>query len=276
MSFQNPETVSFQINPPKDEIISTVPSAEVIYSNTSVIIPSTGGLSGSLSDSQDIVEVSGSQMPPLRIAVPHEDATDASLLQNFGNQTADALIIETTSSKRKASIESIMNPETKRNKLDSSSGTNSADESYDEDSYSQNAYSEGDTSYVHHWSSYVPVEPLPLSVTLPFLRAFAHKKFDEPIPLFVPPALPVGQPHHWPALLSLPPLLTLPTMIPLYPQNYSIYPYYAYQSSDMVYSQDSDAEEEDEEEEGTTKTSNGSVVSPLTTLASLASGTVKD
>jgi len=282
MSFSHnePETISFPpLGQNKDELISTVPSAEVIYSNDTVIIPTTVVLSGcSLSDSNEIVEVGGTQIPPSREQLG-EDATDASLLQNFGNQTADSLIIETTS-KRKASIESIMNPETKRSKLDGTSATNSED-SFDEDDDSLNNFSEeGESNYMQNWSAYLPiVEPLPLAITLPFLRAFANKKFEEPIPLFIPPTLPVGQPHHWPALFSLPPLLALPTMLPLYPQSYSYYPsYFGYQQNDIGYSQESDEEEGDEDGTPTdTPTApNGSLISPLTTLASLASGTVKD
>jgi len=230
--------------------------------------------------------------------LPHDAMVDASLLENIGkHQQTDPhhLIVEESGrySKRKAaSIESILNTsDSKKNKkLEDDSANLSSEEqsSQFEDSLSQSGLSDDDAGHFANMNSWaippIPtVEPLPVSVTLPYIRSFTNKKFHNPISLFTPPLLPVGQLHHFPALLTIPPLLNLPTMIPLYPTG--SYPYmvaqmnyYAYsEDSGVQFSEDNSEEEEGEVEgEGSMHSEKISHVSPLTTLASLASGTVKN
>lgn len=152
------------------------------------------------------------------------------------------------------------------------------------DEYEGQGYEET-PQYELHWPGTTSsLEPLPIAVTLPFIRAFASKKFDAPIPLFVPPMLPIGNLHHFPAMLTVPPLFGLPTSIPLYPSGFMPFGYYSYaEDSEFGYSdeesegEDSFGEENDEVlDESMMHQPNTSHNSPLTTLASLASGTVKN
>jgi hypothetical protein len=203
---------------------------------------------------------------------------DATLLENFGNQTMTdpsmLMMDEAAQAKRKETRESPTN--VKRQKRQSS-----------EDPISEEFEGHGYVDmpqYEFHWPTTPSLEPLPISVTLPYIRAFANKKFDAPIPLLVPPMLPIGNLHHFPAMLTVPPFFTLPTSIPLYPTGFMPFGFYSYgEDSEFGYSdEESEGEESfgEENEEvlagSMMHQSNPSHVSPLTTLASLASGTVKN
>jgi len=218
--------------------------------------------------------------------VPHETViVDATLLENFGNHpgisSEPSLLMMTDSGVKRKEDLSDSSTQSKRHKKmdDLSSEFDENNSEYDEQQ-----------AYEAYWQP-PPLEPLPISVTLPFIRAHATKKFEGPIPLFVPPALPVGNLHHFPALLTLPSFMTLPTAIPIFPQHLNFVSplgYYSYgDDGEFGYSQDDESEGEDSYDEEDDQIVQSSVIhsppshaqmshaSPLTTLASLASGTVK-
>jgi len=233
--------------------------------------------------------ISGARFPNLQsvglesnanqMNLAHETAViiDASSLENFGNHSIQAdpslLLGDEPHLKRK------------ENPTPSSSAKKKQKRMTSEDDESSDSGPKGYDNYVN-WAPYpFPLppnfEPLPVSITLPFLRSFATKKFDAPIPVFVTPNLPVGQLHHFPALLTLSPFFSLPTAIPLYSQPISFVPtYYSY--DDIHFSQqeegESDEDSFDEEDEvvdeSLVQDELKAQISPLTTLASLASGSV--
>jgi len=233
----------------------------------------------------------------LELNIPNEGViVDATLLENFGNhqQTSDPsllLIEETQQSGTKRKDTSCPPSKKKIRRLSTEDDllSNSGDSHYDDDDEEENDPFDHEDQYEGaNWSFPLPptFEPLPISITLPFLRSYATKKFDAPIPLFVPPILPVGQLHHFPSLLTLPPFFQLPTAVPMYPQApYLPASYYPFIEEDFAFSQD-DSEDSMDEEEGDvldeslistqqdTPLKGSQIISPLTTLASLASGSV--
>jgi len=232
----------------------------------------------------------------------------ATLLESFGNHHTipsdpAMLLIEDPGNKRKViSLGDSSSPKKKSKNTSEDEVMSNSEGQFEEGDGFEEEGEEGeegeeDGQYENIWPPYplpATMEPLPISVTLPFIRAYANKKFDAPIPLFVPPTLPLGTLHHFPALLTLSPFFSLPTAVPLYPPpSYVTSGYYSYEEEegeegedDIGFSQDeSDGEgslgEENQVVNATLvppvhSPSKGTHISPLTTLASLASGTVKD
>jgi len=235
----------------------------------------------------------------LELNIPNEGViVDATLLENFGNhqQTSDPslLLIEETQpsgTKRKDTSCTPSKKKVRRLSTEDDLLSDSGDSHYDDDDDDEEngQFDQDEDQYEGtNWSFPLPptFEPLPISITLPFLRSYATKKFDAPIPLFVPPILPVGQLHHFPSLLTLPPFFQLPTAVSMYPQSpYLPASYYPFTEDDFPFSQD-DSEDSMDEEEGDvldeslistqqdTPLKGSQIISPLTTLASLASGSV--
>jgi len=229
--------------------------------------------------------------------IPQETVlVGATLLENFGNHqnndSEQSLIMADSSdnrNKRKDSLDLDSDTNTNKKRKKDIEDEALSDSFDDGNNYSGDDGSNYDSGFM--WPPFI-LEPLPISITLPFLRAYANKKFDAPIPLFVPPALLVGSLHHFPAMLTLPSFSSLPTSVPLYPQSISFASYFPYEDGeeeeegdedDLGFSQDSEGEDsigdsddmiDSELMPSQSKGSNN--VSPLTALASLASGTVKN
>jgi hypothetical protein len=208
---------------------------------------------------------------PEIIETPSVELSDAIMLENMGNQSDQNLLLQSTPKRKEVTEESPYGSKRQKTTAPEDGGS---DEEFGEDVEQQ-------AEYDWQWSPFPYPEPLPITVTLPYIRAFATKKFDAPISLMVPPSSLPGTLHHYPALLTLPPLLSLPTCIPLLNQMNYMNPMGGYQyggDEGEFYEEESEGESyEDEEvldESVDLPTPNKHLSSGLTTLASLASGSV--